>query len=93
MRDRFLRGTSRGEQVNIELTTKEKAELEKWNQEHLKEQHDGKEPYCGAIGGRLTFTFCMTTLGGISGVECNLCNAANKGKLVYMHCLSDFADW
>lgn len=44
-----------------------------WNEKHKAEKHSGKEPYAGAIGGRLTFSVTPTSLGEIVSVKCGLC--------------------
>ncbi len=56
-----------------ELDAFERKELEAWDKAHLADAHDGKEPYSGAIGGRLTFMVTGTSLGEIVKVRCCLC--------------------
>ena len=55
-----------------------------WNKAHLDERHGGKEPYSGAIGGRVSFRLTSTSLGMIVSAECS-CGASE--------CLTDFSDW
>lgn len=56
-----------------ELDDHEHREFVAWNEKHLSERHSGKEPYAGAIGGRLTFSVTGTSLGEIVAVKCGLC--------------------
>ncbi len=71
--------------MNFELDSKQVDAFAKWDAEHLKEAHGGKHPYCGAIGGRLTFYFTSTSIGQIAKVACGLCNA--------VHDLTDYDSW
>lgn len=57
--------------IHFELSSQEEINLENWNTEHLKEKHKGKEPYSGAIGGRLTFLFTSTGIGVFCKVRCS----------------------
>lgn len=75
------------------VSVDEVREMNVWLRQHCKDHHEGRVPYCGAIGGMLTMTFVSTGLGTITGVECNLCHANKKDKTEYMHCLTDFKDW
>lgn len=51
------------------LSETELKTLKEWDERHLDERH-GKEPYAGAIGGRLSYIFTPTGLGVISKVKC-----------------------
>lgn len=75
------------------VSQKEIAEYYRWSREHHEKHHGGKYPYCGAVGGQMTFTFVSTGLGQIAGVECNVCHAKGMDKLDYMNCITDFEDW
>lgn len=71
---------------SFSLTPEQVESYEKWDKEHKIAKHGGpKEPYSGAIGGRITFCFTSTGLGEIQSVECGLCNES--------HNLTDFDQW
>ncbi len=74
--------------MRFELTEAELGSFVKWNEDHLSAVHGGEEPYCGAIGGRLTFSFTCTSLGDITKVKCGLC----KGKSA-KHDMTDYSTW
>jgi hypothetical protein len=59
--------------MKFELDEKAMQSFAKWNEAHIKDRHGGKEPYAGAIGGRITFSFGDTSLGRVSSVKCELC--------------------
>ena len=52
------------------ITDKEWEAIHKWQDEHIKEVHNGNS-YSGAIGGRWTFEFIPTSLGDIGTVKCS----------------------
>jgi hypothetical protein len=55
------------------ISDKEKQNLKEWNTKHLEECHNGKEPYSGAIGGRISYTFTPTSLFTSVSVKCGFC--------------------
>lgn len=59
--------------MKFELDEAESAKLKAWNEKHIKEAHDGEEPYCGAAGGRVSFVITHTGLGTFLAVECGVC--------------------
>lgn len=71
--------------MKFELSEDERSRFREWNQGHLKNRHGGKEPYGGAIGGRLTFMITGTSIGQILSVKCASCGEE--------HCLTDFSQW
>lgn len=79
--------------MKYELDEREIKAVKEWNEKHLKEQHEGKEPYCGTIGGRFTFTISNTSIGQITTVECALCKAKNESKEVYEYDFTDYDSW
>lgn len=52
------------------ITDEEWEAIHKWQDEHIKEVHNGNS-YSGAIGGRWTFEFIPTSLGDIGTVKCS----------------------
>lgn len=60
------------------------AKLNKWIKKHNKKCPFTTQKSCGAIGGRLTFSFTPTGVGIITEVEC-----ACKEKID----LSDYEEW
>lgn len=70
------------------LGDKEVIKYAEWNKKHLEECHEGKEPYSGAAGGRISFTFTRTGLGTGVSVMCNLSKCReNKCNI------TDYEDW
>jgi hypothetical protein len=59
--------------AKLTLDDDETKKLLKWNEDHLKDCHGGKEPYAGAIGGRLTYHLTHTGLGTVVKVVCAFC--------------------
>lgn len=59
--------------MKFELDEDESAKLKAWNEKHLKEAHKGEEPYCGAIGGRVSFMITSTSMGMLLSAECGVC--------------------
>ena len=59
--------------MKFELDDAEKLKLAAWNDKHLKEAHNGEEPYCGAAGGRISYVITPTGLGTFVAVECGVC--------------------
>lgn len=59
--------------------------FKEWNDQHIAASHGGAEPYAGAIGGRITFSFTPTGLGTVTKVTCNICGVE--------HDLSDCDMW
>lgn len=85
--------------MKFELDKDERARLDAWEKRHLEEQHNGKWPYAGAIGGGISFVIAPTSLGTIVSVECSHCKVRLLGAndesdvKVYSECLTDFSDW
>jgi len=55
--------------MKFELTEKEEAVYMKWVKSH-KCEYTRNPTLCGAIGGRLTFSFIPTGLGNLKSVQC-----------------------
>lgn len=79
--------------MKFQLDDDERKRLDEWDSKHLDDHHEGEEPYCGAIGGRVTFTLTSTGLGLILGVECGVCRAKGKPREVYRETLTDLSEW
>jgi hypothetical protein len=60
--------------ATVLMDEEESAAVKKWNEEHLAAKHAGREPYAGAIGGRITYIVGYTTIGSILKVRCESCN-------------------
>lgn len=56
------------------ISEKEKNEIEKWKESHIRKKHWSKSRNCpngsGAIGGRFTYEFTPTSIGTIGTVKC-----------------------
>lgn len=59
--------------MKFELDEAERAKLDAWNKKHLEVAHKGEEPYCGAIGGRVSFMITSTSMGMLLSAECGVC--------------------
>lgn len=77
----------------LAFTEDEQKRLQEWDEEHLKSHHGGREPYGGAIGGRITYSVTYTGLGIVFKVKCGSCVASDKPKEVYEKDLSDYNSW
>ena len=75
------------------VTEEERESFRIWNEEHLAKYHASKEPYCGAVGGRVTFAFTPTSLGTMVGAECGYCLSRKVDRLDCTCCLTDFSYW
>jgi hypothetical protein len=75
------------------LDEEETEKVLEWNTHHLKECHGGEEPYCGAIGGRISYRVGYTSLGSTLRVTCDLCKVQNKKVSEYEHDLTDYGSW
>lgn len=72
--------------MKFELSEIENAKFKTWNEAHLLEFHSGKHPYSGAIGGRVTFHFTLTSLGCICQVSCGHCKKSDFD-------ITDYSKW
>lgn len=79
--------------MRLELDDGEHARLREWKDTHVVDQHNGKWPYAGAIGGSVSLIVTGTSIGQILSVECSHCRVANKPRETYSYCLTDFSDW
>lgn len=70
--------------TNFSLSEQQQAQYKAWNEVHLADQHHGKEPYLGAIGGRVTYAFTQTSIGCMVKVSC-ACGAEKD--------LSEYDNW
>lgn len=55
---------------SFEIDEEGRANLYKWQKDHLEKKHHGKR-YAGAIGGRFTYSFTPTSVGTIGSIECS----------------------
>lgn len=60
--------------MNYTFSEIEKKNVLKWKRDHLRERHNGKEPYGGAIGGMWSFIFTPTSIATMIVVRCNHCH-------------------
>lgn len=86
--------------ISFEIEGAELDKLEAWNELHLKTEHPegatihgGKEPYCGAIGGRLGYKFIPTGLGVITIAYCGLCASKQPKPATAELDLTDYDSW
>lgn len=77
--------------ATFQLDKDEETRFSEWNEIHLKNHHGGKEPYGGAIGGRLRWTFSPTTIGTITKVTCTMCLKHHEN--VHTADLTDYDLW
>lgn len=90
-----------GRRVDFVIEGAELEKLEAWNELHLKAEHPegdtrfggGKEPYTGAIGGRLGYTFIPTGLGVIVKAYCGLCYRKDPKPETAECDLTDYDSW
>ena len=52
------------------ITDEEWEAIHKWQDEHIKEAHNGNV-YAGAIGGRWVFEFIPTSIGDVGTIKCD----------------------
>lgn len=93
--------------MKFELDVDEQKLFDEWDAKHLAEAHDNEEPYCGAVGGRITFRITPTSIGTMLSAECTVCkhNALRarvlgalfdntaKASASYSVSLIDMTDW
>ncbi len=79
--------------MKFELDASERLEFDEWNAAHLAEHHGGREPYSGAIGGRVTFRVTPTSIGQILSVECSTCALRQMPRETHTQCITDFSTW
>lgn len=80
--------------MKFELDKDEQKRLSDWDKKHLLKFHNNEEPYCGAIGGRISFIICPTSIGQMLHVRCDSCSWRNDLKKEdWNECLTDFSDW
>lgn len=79
--------------AKFELDKYELERAEVWNEKHLQEFHKSKEPYCGAIGGRVSYEIIYTSLGYIIRINCLICRNTGKKLKEYSEDTTDYTDW
>lgn len=68
--------------MKFELDEGEQARYDAWYKQHLEKHHADEEPYCGAIGGRISYVITPTGLGEMLTVQCGICVQENLKKRV-----------
>jgi hypothetical protein len=79
--------------MRFELDKDERARFDAWDKQHVIKHHGDKEPYCGAIGGRVSFVITNTSMGQILGAQCGVCLQKGKPREDFHVTLTDFSDW
>lgn len=79
--------------MKFELNDKERDAFRFWDVMHLHQFHGGKEPYTGAIGGRVSFVVTDTSLGRILRAECGVCKRLGREETYYRVDLTDYEAW
>ena len=60
----------KSEELNFNISKEELAKIKEWEEKHIKEKHNGSY-YAGAIGGRFTYSFTLTSIGDVGEVVCS----------------------
>lgn len=75
--------------ANLTFTDIEREKFKVWNAQHLADHHGGNEPYSGAIGGRISYTLCFTSIGEVVKATCAFCKDHEYGTVD----MSDYDSW
>ena len=81
------------EVATLTLDERERKLLSEWNEKHLRDHHSGDEPYAGAIGGRIAYMICYTSLGQVVRAVCGICERSGIEKDEYSVDMSDYDSW
>lgn len=76
--------------MKFQLDEHELKKLEEWNKMHINKCHNGREPYSGAIGGRIEYIFSHTSIGTMVSAQCCMCKGKDDSSSID---LTDYSNW